>query len=105
MALSEAMSNSPRPSPDWLEAITTCQPAWLSRATASSAPGSGVHSMSLLTKSSRCTLRVPLRSRMTIFMAYRSGGEALELRHAVHRRMQQHQEAQAVEAQVGLVGI
>jgi hypothetical protein len=30
--------------PDWLEAITTRQPPWLSRATASSAPGRGCQS-------------------------------------------------------------
>ena len=38
------MSNRPRPRPDWLVASTMCQPAWLSRAIASSAPGSGTHS-------------------------------------------------------------
>ena len=44
MALSAAMSNRPRARPDWLLAITVCQPAWFSRAIASSAPGTGTHS-------------------------------------------------------------
>ena len=44
MVFSAAMSNRPRPSPDWLVAMTTCQPLWFSRAIASSAPGSGSHS-------------------------------------------------------------
>jgi hypothetical protein len=37
----------------WLVASTTCQPAWLSWATASSAAGSGLHSSGSLTWSSR----------------------------------------------------
>ena len=49
MALSVAMSNKPRPKPDWLLATTTCQPAWLRRAIASSAPGRGIHSSGDLT--------------------------------------------------------
>ena len=67
-ALSEAMSNRPRPRPDWLVATTACQPAWLSRAIASSAPGSGTHSSGDLTKSSRSSLMMPSRSRMTSFI-------------------------------------
>jgi hypothetical protein len=43
-ALTAAMSIMPRPMPDWLVATTACQPAWFSRATASSAPGIGTHS-------------------------------------------------------------
>ena len=41
MALTAAMSNSPRPMPDWLVATTVCQPAWLSARSRSSAPGTG----------------------------------------------------------------
>ena len=40
-AFSAAMSIMPRPMPDWLVATTACQPAWFSRAIASSAPGIG----------------------------------------------------------------
>ncbi len=68
MALSVAMSNSPRARPDWLVATTVCQPAWLRRAIASSEPGIGTHSSGDLTKSSRSSLIVPSRSRMTSFM-------------------------------------
>ena len=68
MALTAAMSNSPRPMPDWLVAMTVCQPAWLRRAIASSAPGSGNGgSSAALTKSSRSSLIVPSRSRTTSF--------------------------------------
>ena len=70
MALSDTTSNSPRPSPDWLEATTTCQPAWFSRAMASSAPGSGSHSSGDLTNSSLSLLMVPSRSRMISFMGF-----------------------------------
>ena len=69
MALSEATSNRPRPRPDWLVATTTCQPAWLSRAMASSAPGNGSHSDGDLTKSALSSLIVPSRSRMTSFIS------------------------------------
>jgi hypothetical protein len=65
MALSVAMSNKPRPKPDWLLATTTCQPAWLRRAMASRAPGNGIHSSGDLMKSSLSWLMVPSRSKMT----------------------------------------
>ena len=39
IAFSVAMSNRPRPMPDWLVATTTRKPAWLSRAIASRLPG------------------------------------------------------------------
>src|SRR5438105_1731077 len=39
MALSDATSNRPRPSPDWFDVITACQPAWFRRAIVSSALG------------------------------------------------------------------
>jgi hypothetical protein len=39
IALSVAMSKSPRPIPDWFVAMTTRNPAWLSRAIASRLPG------------------------------------------------------------------
>ena len=44
IAFSVAMSNRPRPMPDWLVATTTRKPAWLSRAIASRLPGIGRHS-------------------------------------------------------------
>ena len=68
MALSTAMSSKPRPMPGWLLTITTRQPAWLSRATASSAPGSGTQSSGEVMKSSLGTFRVPSRSRISSFM-------------------------------------
>ena len=49
IAFSVAMSNRPRARPDWLVAITVCQPAWLRRAIASSEPGIGTHSAGDLT--------------------------------------------------------
>src|SRR3990167_1718925 len=69
MALSVATSNMPRPSPGWLDATTTCQPARLSRAMASSAPGRATQSSGEATYSSLPrALIVPSRFRMTIFM-------------------------------------
>src|SRR5512140_124776 len=104
MALSEATSNSPRPRPDWLEAMTACQPAWLSRAMASIAPGSGFHSSGDLMYSSLSALMVPSRSRMTSFMV-RSCRQAGQVRNPVHRLVQRGQQTQAVQSQVGLLGI
>src|SRR5882724_3364123 len=49
--------------------MTTCHPAWLRRAMASSAPGRGIHSSGDLMNSSLSALMVPSRSRMTSFMA------------------------------------
>src|SRR4051794_37791385 len=69
IAFSVAMSNRPRASPDWLVATTVCQPAWFSRAIASSEPAIGTHSSGDLTKSSRSSLIVPSRSRMMSFIA------------------------------------
>src|SRR6218665_2052806 len=108
MALSVATSKRPRPSPDWLDATTTCQPAWLSLAIASSAPGSGFHSASDLTKSSLSSLMVPSRSRMTSFIVWvagMSGGQAGQVSHAVHGIVQALEQAQAVGAQRGVFGI
>ena len=42
----------------------------------------------ILTKSSLSALMVPSRSRMTSFMACRSGGQARQVGHAVHRLVQ-----------------
>ena len=101
IALSEATSNRPRPRPDWFDATTTCQPAWLSRAIASSAPGSGVHSSGVLTKSSRSHVDGAVAVEDDELHGVRdvgSGGEPLEqVGDAVHRRVQRRQQAQAVE--------
>src|SRR5487761_2743771 len=48
MALSVAISNKPRPRPDWLVATTTRKPAWVKRAIASRLPAMGFHSSGLL---------------------------------------------------------
>src|SRR3954466_394391 len=102
MALSELTSNSPRPRPDWLDAITQCQPAWFKRAIASSAPGSGSHSSGDLMNSSLSALMVPSRSRMTIFMAgpLCLAGEPGKIGDAVHRLVQRGEQAEPVQAQV-----
>ena len=105
-ALTEAMSIRPRPMPDWLVATTACQPAWLSRATASSAPGIGY----------------PFVGRLDVVVAVRvedavaaeddelqgwvhaawSGGQPGQVGHTVHGRVQLRSSAQAVVAQPGL---
>src|SRR5690349_9327100 len=102
IALSEATSKRPRPSPDWLEATAMCQPAWLSRAIASSAPGSGIHSSGDLMNASLSTLMVPSRSRMTSFIAATLRGEPGEVGHAVHGLVQRGEQAEAIQAQVGI---
>src|SRR4051812_9806212 len=104
MALSDPTSNRPRPSPDWLDATATCQPAWFSRAIASSAPGSGCHSSGVLMNSSLSTLMVPSRSRMTSLMRS-SLGQAGQVGHAVHRLVQGGEQAEAVQAQVRLLRV
>src|SRR3569832_225015 len=103
IALSAAVSNRPRPRPDWFDAITVCHPAWFSRAIASSAPGKGGHSSGDLMYWSLSRLIVPSRSRMTSFMW--SGGEPREVGHSVHGLVQRHEQAQAVQAQVRLLRI
>src|SRR6186713_2539539 len=99
IALSAEMSSRPRARPDWLVAITVCQPAWLSRAIASSEPGIGTHSAGDLTKSSRSSLIVPSRSRMTSFTTRLLDGETRQVGDAVHRRPQRGQQGEAVGAQ------
>src|SRR6478609_4173257 len=106
MALSEATSNRPRPRPDWLDAITTWYPAWFMRAMASRAPGSGCHSCGDLMYWSLSTLMVPSRSRMTSFI----GGsllddQARQVGHAVHGAVQGGEQAQAVGAQLRVLGV
>ncbi|CFW45544.1 Uncharacterised protein [Bordetella pertussis] len=67
MALSVAVSNSPRASPDWLVASTTVQSACVRRAMACRLPGSAIHSSGDLTKASLSWLTTPSRSRMISF--------------------------------------
>jgi hypothetical protein len=96
IAFSRLMFSRPRASPDWLVAMTVCQPAWLRRAIASSAPGIGTHSSALLTKSSRSSLMVPSRSRMTSFMAGASLRQPRQVGDPVHRRAQHGQQGEPV---------
>ena len=115
-ALTAAMSNMPRPMPDWLVATTTCQPAWLQPRHRLQRAGHGTHSSGDLTWSSRYSLRMPSRPRMTSLsgsVAWRrpqrwrgSGRPARgQVGDAVHRRMQLRQQRQAVGAQRRVLGI
>src|SRR5687768_8018711 len=83
MALSVAMSNRPRPIPDWLVATAIRQPPWCRRAIASIEPGIGRHSAGDLMYWSLSKLITPSRSRMTSFKTT-SGREPGDVGDAVH---------------------
>ena len=122
-----AMSNRPRPMPDWLVAMTTRKPAWLSRAIASRLPGIGRHSSGDLMNWALSWLITPSRSRTMSLTARvgatasqaswtmrsagsrycspRAGGELLgDVGDAVHRLRDAAQQRQPVRADRRIVG-
>src|SRR5512139_3468443 len=105
MALSVAISNSPRASPDWLVATTTRQPSRVSRAIASRLPGMGFHSSGDLMNWSESKLMTPSRSRMMSFMGEILRRQPRQVRNPVHGPVQLAQERQPVGFQGRIVGV